>query len=108
VLSGDDALTLPLIALGCDGVISVVANACPKEFSKMVRLSLHGDFENARQIHYQLTDLINALFADGSPAGIKAALTFKKLCLDNLRLPLVPVNKEVRKLIKKLIDQIDN
>jgi 4-hydroxy-tetrahydrodipicolinate synthase len=108
VLSGDDGLTLPLIALGCDGVISVVANACPKEFSEMVRLSLQGDFEKARMIHYRLTDLINSLFADGSPAGIKAALTYKKLCLDYLRLPLVPVNKEVRTLIKKLIDQIDN
>jgi 4-hydroxy-tetrahydrodipicolinate synthase len=108
VLSGDDGLTLPLIAVGCEGVISVVANAFPKEFSKMVHLSLQGDFEKARQIHYQLIELINSLFADGSPAGIKAALTFKKLCTDNLRLPLVPVNKEVRALIKKLIDQTEN
>jgi len=107
VLSGDDGLTLPLIAAGCDGVISVVANAYPKEFSTMVRLSLQSDFEEARQIHYQLIDLINSLFADGSPAGIKAALTFKKLCLDNLRLPLVPVNKEIRSLINKLLDQTE-
>ena len=74
----------------------------------MVRLSLKGDFEKARQIHYQLADLIYALFADGSPAGIKAALSFKKLCLDNLRLPLVPANKEVHALINKLFDQIEN
>jgi len=107
VLSGDDGLSLPLIALGCDGVISVVANACPKEFSEMVRLSLKGDFEKARQLHYHLTDLINSLFADGSPAGIKAALSLKNLCHDILRLPLVPVNKEVRILIKKLIAQTE-
>jgi 4-hydroxy-tetrahydrodipicolinate synthase len=108
VLSGDDGLTLPLMALGCDGVISVVANVYPKEFSEMVRLSLQGEFEKARQIHYQLVDVINSLFADGSPAGIKAALTYKKLCTENLRLPLVPVNKEVHALIKKLIDHIEN
>ena len=108
VLSGDDGLTLPLIAAGCDGVISVVANAFPKEFSQMVRFSLEGDFQNARYIHFQLIELINSLFADGSPAGIKAALSIKKLCAENLRLPLVPVNKEVRTLIKKLIDQTEN
>lgn len=108
VLSGDDGITLPLIAVGCVGVISVVANAYPKEFSKMVRLSLQGDFEEARLIHYQLADFINSLFADGNPAGIKAALSYKKLCNDNLRLPLVPVNDEVRRLIKKLIDQNEN
>ena len=108
VLSGDDGLTLPLIAAGCDGVISVVANAFPNEFSKMVRLSLQGDFGKARHIHYQLIDFINSLFADGSPAGIKAALSYKKLCTNNLRLPLVPVNKEVNSLITKLIDQIQN
>jgi 4-hydroxy-tetrahydrodipicolinate synthase len=107
VLSGDDGLTLPLIALGCDGVISVVANACPKEFSEMVRFSLQGDFEKARQIHYKLADLINSLFADGSPAGIKAALSLKNLCHDILRLPLVSVNKEARTLIKRFIDQTE-
>jgi 4-hydroxy-tetrahydrodipicolinate synthase len=108
VLSGDDGLTLPLIALGCDGVISVVANACPREFSKMVQLCLQGDFEKARQIHFQLIDLINSLFADGSPAGIKAALTLKKLCAETLRLPLVPVNNEVHCLINQLMDQIED
>ena len=107
VLSGDDGLTLPLIAVGCDGVISVVANACPKEFSEMVRLSLNGDFKKARQIHYQLIELINSLFADGSPAGIKAALNYKKLCSENLRLPLVPVNKEVHSLINKIMNQFE-
>lgn len=108
VLSGDDGLTLPLIAAGCDGVISVVANAYPKEFSQMVQFGLTGDFEKARQIHFRLIELINSLFADGSPAGIKAALSIKKLCDENLRLPLVPVNKKVHTLIKKIMDQIEN
>jgi 4-hydroxy-tetrahydrodipicolinate synthase len=108
VLSGDDGLTLPLIAAGCDGVISVVANAFPKEFSKLVQFALTGDFEKARQIHFQLIEVINSLFADGSPSGIKAALSIKKLCAENLRLPLVPVNKDTRALIKNLMDQIEN
>ena len=106
VLSGDDGLTLPLLAAGCDGVISVVANIYPKEFSQMVNLCMKGDFEKARVIHFQLIDFINSLFADGSPAGIKAALSIKKLCTEQLRLPLVPVNKEVHSLIKKHIEQI--
>jgi 4-hydroxy-tetrahydrodipicolinate synthase len=108
VLSGDDGLTLPLIAAGCDGVISVLANAYPKEFSQMVQCGLTGDFEKARQIHFRFIELINSLFADGSPSGIKAALRIKKLCDENLRLPLVPVNKDTRTLIKNLIDQIEN
>jgi len=103
VLSGDDALTLPLLSMGADGVISVVANVFPKEFSDMVRLGLKGDFTKARQIHFRLLDFINALFADGSPAGVKAALEIKKLAGNYLRLPLVPVNTETYKLINQLI-----
>jgi 4-hydroxy-tetrahydrodipicolinate synthase len=102
VLSGDDGLTLPLIAAGADGVISVVANIYPVQFSGMVRDALYGDFDKSRKIHYLLTDFINALFLDGSPSGIKAALAMKKLCLEEVRLPLVPVNAEVREYIKKL------
>ncbi len=106
VISGDDGLTLPLLALGADGVISVVANAYPKEFSDMVRWGLEGDFEKARKIHFKLIDLINALFADGSPSGIKAALEIRQLCSNNLRLPLVPVNIETYALIQNLISEI--
>ncbi|MEI6173409.1 MAG: 4-hydroxy-tetrahydrodipicolinate synthase [Bacteroidota bacterium] len=108
VISGDDMLTLPLLAAGADGVISVSANAFPKEFSEMVRLGLTGDFQLARKIHYQLVDVSNSLFADGSPAGIKAALEIKKLCSSHLRLPLVQVNPEAYKLIEKLIDQLEH
>jgi 4-hydroxy-tetrahydrodipicolinate synthase len=107
VLSGDDGLTLPLIAAGADGVISVTANAYPKEFSEMVRLALDGNFKAARNLHYKLIDFTNALFADGSPSGIKAALEIKKLCHNYLRLPVVPVNQEANKLIHHCIDQIE-
>ena len=107
VLSGDDALTLPLIAAGADGVISVTANAFPKEFSKMVSHAREANFKSARAFHYKLVDFTNSLFADGSPSGIKAALELKKLCHNYLRLPLVPVNQEAYKLIHLCIDQIE-
>ncbi|MFH1161358.1 MAG: 4-hydroxy-tetrahydrodipicolinate synthase [bacterium] len=107
VISGDDGLTLPMLSVGAHGVISVAANAYPKEFSAMVRLGLKGNFIKAREFHFLLIDFINALFADGSPAGIKAALKRKKLCRDTLRLPLVPVNKDIENLMYKLIDQIE-
>ena len=106
VLSGDDGITLPLLAVGADGLISVTANALPKEVSDMVNLGLAGKFKEAAKIHYKLIDFTNALFADGSPAGIKAALEIQKLCSNYLRLPLVPVNQEVYLRIKQLIDQI--
>jgi len=107
VLSGDDAITLPLLAVGADGVISVTANAYPHEFSEMVRVGLSGDYIKARSIHYKLIDFTNALFADGSPAGIKAALEIKGLCHSHTRLPLVQVNKDVYQLIQKHIGQIE-
>ncbi|MCX6285592.1 MAG: 4-hydroxy-tetrahydrodipicolinate synthase [Bacteroidetes bacterium] len=104
VFSGDDALTLSLLALGTDGVISVVANVFPKEFSNMVRFGLKGDFGKARVLHFRLLDFINSIFADGSPAGVKAALELKKLAGNFLRLPLVPVNNATYKLIHQLIN----
>jgi 4-hydroxy-tetrahydrodipicolinate synthase len=105
VLSGDDGITLPLLAVGADGVISVTANACPNEVSEMVSLGLAGKFKPAGVLHYKLIDFTNALFADGSPSGIKAALEIKKLCSNYVRLPLVPVNQDVYNLIKKLTEQ---
>jgi len=107
VLSGDDALTLPMLAAGADGVISVVANAYPREFSDMVRQGMGGDFKKAKTNHFLLLDFINALFMDGSPAGIKAALEIKKLCRNELRLPLVGVRKEVYGLIRELMEGIE-
>jgi 4-hydroxy-tetrahydrodipicolinate synthase len=107
VISGDDGLTLPLLSAGADGVISVVANAYPREFSSMVRFGLKGDFSGARKIHYRLIDFINALFADGSPSGVKTALNRKKLCKEYVRLPLVQVNRETKKRILLLMNQIE-
>jgi len=93
VISGDDLLTLPLLGMGADGVISVIANAYPKLFSEMVLLGLKGDMENARKIHYKLTNFIRSVFADGNPSGIKAALEIKEIISNNLRLPLVKIEK---------------
>lgn len=106
VISGDDGLTLPMLSAGADGVISVIANAYPKEFSDMVRHGLAGNFEKARTIHFALIDIINAIFADGSPGGIKALLEMKKLCQNIQRLPLVSVNQETSKLIKTLSEKL--
>jgi 4-hydroxy-tetrahydrodipicolinate synthase len=106
VISGDDNLSLPLISLGADGVISVVANLLPALTSEMVRLGLLGNFEEARKIHYQLYDFVNLLFADGSPGGAKAALSSIGMCNNYLRLPLVPVSAEHRQKIAKLYKQL--
>ncbi len=103
VISGDDVLTLPIMSLGGDGVISVISNAYPKEFSKMISLCLDGKFAEAKTIHYKLLDIINAIFMEGSPAGIKAVLEIMKLTSNNLRLPLMPVGKTTYNFISKLI-----
>ena len=90
VISGDDALTFPMIACGAVGVISVIGNALPKEFSRMLRLGQNGEFEPARKIHHMFTDLFNLLFVDGNPAGVKAMLHEMGMIENVLRLPLVP------------------
>lgn len=95
VLSGDDALTLPHIAAGGDGVISVVGNAFPKRFSTMVHAALDGDMNAARMAHYDLLGIIPMLFAEGNPAGIKRVLATLGICKENVRLPLVPVSDEL-------------
>ena len=106
VLSGDDILTLPMLSMGAEGVISVVANAFPAEYSTMVRKGMDGDFAGARKIHFQLHEIINTLFADGNPSGIKAALDIMEICKNNVRLPLVKVNKGVYNQLKQLIEEI--
>jgi 4-hydroxy-tetrahydrodipicolinate synthase len=93
VISGDDLLTLPLLGMGADGVISVVANAFPKQFSEMVAFGLKGEMKKAREIHYKLTDFTKSVFADGNPSGIKAALEILEIISNNLRLPLVKIEK---------------
>lgn len=105
VISGDDALTLPIIAIGGDGVISVVANAFPKDFSEMTHQALRGNLKIAREIHYKLIDIIENLFVEGNPAGIKAALDILKFCPDNLRLPLVRVSKSTYNKLSSLLSE---
>jgi 4-hydroxy-tetrahydrodipicolinate synthase len=100
VISGDDALTFPLMALGGCGVISVVANAYPAEFSNMVRMLNALKIKEARKIQYKLVDMIGLLFEDGSPAGIKALLHTMGLCKNVLRLPLTPLSEGLYKKIK--------
>lgn len=89
VYSGDDVITLPMLALGADGVISVIANGFPKEFSDMTRHALAGDFETARELHYRLLPTMNLIFSEGNPTGIKALLHARGLIDNELRLPLI-------------------
>lgn len=103
VISGDDMLTLPIIASGGDGVISVVANAFPKDFSEMTRELLAGNIREGQKLHYKLTDIIEQLFADGNPAGIKAVLEQMKICSGNVRLPLVRVNKATQNALIEMV-----
>jgi 4-hydroxy-tetrahydrodipicolinate synthase len=103
VISGDDMLTLPMIAAGADGVISVVANAFPKDFSEMTRHILAGNVKEAQRLHYKLTDIIEQLFADGNPAGIKAVLELMKICGSTVRLPLVNVNKATQAALTEMV-----
>ncbi len=103
LISGDDAITYPILTLGGAGVISVVAMAEPAKMSKMVKLTFDGKFNEAKKIHFELLDLTNAIFQDGNPGGIKAALSIKGLIENNLRLPLVKVNKNTYETITKLI-----
>ncbi len=106
VISGDDLLTLPIIALGGAGVISVIANAYPAEWSEMVNNSLKQNFKAAREIFYRFIVIIELLFADGNPAGIKAVMNIMNLCQNNLRLPLVPVGKETYTMLRKAMENI--
>jgi 4-hydroxy-tetrahydrodipicolinate synthase len=103
VISGDDSITLPLMAAGADGVISVVSNAYPKAFSEMVRCSIEGNWIRARKLHYDLFDLIPLLFAEGSPSGIKFVMENKGLCKSTVRLPLAGISKGLQEKIKKTI-----
>ncbi|MBI4947873.1 MAG: 4-hydroxy-tetrahydrodipicolinate synthase [Bacteroidetes bacterium] len=99
VISGDDLITLPIIASGGDGVISVIANAFPKEFSEMVRQALAGNYSKAQNLHYKVDEFTRLIFADGNPAGVKCLLEKMKICSSYLRLPLVKVNSQLEKSI---------
>ena len=101
VLSGEDALTLPMISTGADGVISVVANAFPELFSEMVKLAMEGDFTKACVNHYRLLEVTKHFFAEGNPSGVKAALKARGVCEEELRLPLTKISENLRKSIIK-------
>jgi len=108
VISGDDALTLPMIALGATGVISVAANVLPKEMSQMVNLALKGDFKKAQQLHYKMLPLMNAMFEEGNPAGVKALLEIatQGQFTNALRMPLVKVSKPLYNKLASLYNEL--
>lgn len=107
VISGDDGITFPLITLGAAGVISVIGNALPREFSRMVRLALNGDYNNALVIHHKFTELFKLLFVDGNPAGVKAMLNAMGLIENELRLPLVPSRISTMEKITSIIKELN-
>jgi 4-hydroxy-tetrahydrodipicolinate synthase len=106
VISGDDGLALPLIACGAIGVISVIANAYPKQYSEMVDLCLAGKFNDARPLHGKMLPIINTLFAEGSPSGIKAYLSLMGIVKETFRLPVVSVGSELKNKITNLLNTI--
>lgn len=108
VISGEDALTLPMLSFGMDGVISVIGNAFPQEFSDMVRLGLDGNFEQASNLHFRLLKMIEYIFSEGNPGGIKSALKCLKICQDYLRLPLAPISEELAYQIREECTRIIN
>lgn len=107
VISGDDGIAYPLISLGAIGVISVIGNAFPKEFGKMVRLALNGDYENALKIHHEFTELFSLLFVDGNPAGVKSMLNAMGYIKNRLRLPLVPTRITTYEKIRVVLDNLN-
>jgi len=106
VWSGDDAITLPLVALGADGVISVVSNEVPALFSKMVRLALNKKFEEARKLHYKLLPLMNFNFVESNPIPVKAVLAEMELIEEVYRLPLVPLSDKYRNKMQKILKEL--
>ena len=108
VISGDDGITYPLIALGAVGVISVIGNAFPREFGRMVRLALEGDYDNARIIHSRFMELFDLLFVDGNPAGVKSMLNMMGFIENRLRLPLVPTRLTTYEKIKEILNRLQN
>lgn len=106
VLSGDDSLTFPMLAGGAEGVISVIGNALPKEFSQMISLEQEGKYEEAVKIHHSLTELYKLLFVDGNPAGVKAVLTEMGYIKNVLRLPLVPARETTIQKISQALQEL--
>ena len=106
VISGDDALTFPMISCGAVGVISVIGNALPRGFSKMIRLQMRGEYDGARKIHHRFTDLFSLLFVDGNPAGVKAMLHEMGYIQNILRLPLVPTRISTLQRMSEIMKEL--
>ena len=100
IISGDDPLTFPMLTMGAEGVISVVANAYPEAFSKMVHSGLNANYEEAKNIHFDLLDVTKMLFEEGNPAGVKEALQYRSICSNELRLPLLKVSEQLAEKIQ--------
>lgn len=107
VISGDDGITYPLVALGAVGVISVIGNAFPREFSRMVRLALQGDYIHALDIHHKFAELFKLLFVDGNPAGVKAMLHAMGMIENKLRLPLVPTRITTFEAMRRILQELN-
>lgn len=105
VISGDDTLTLPILAVGGRGSIAVIPNLLPKRYTELVRAALAGDFTKARQLHYALFPIMRALFLEGNPAGIKAALALTGACSDEVRLPLFKQSDANRAILKRTLEE---
>ncbi len=108
LLSGEDNLTMPLISLGAQGVVSVASNVVPREFSRMVRFALDGKFEEARALHYELLELMRVNFIESNPGPVKAALAMRGIIKEYYRLPLVPVKPESKKKIREVLERLDS
>lgn len=106
VISGDDMMTIPIIAAGGSGVISVLANAFPAQCSEFVGHALKNNFKSAREVQFRFLEMIDLLFIEGNPSGVKAMLNLMNLCQNNLRLPLVPVSRPVYTRIQKAIEEV--
>ncbi|MFR2733010.1 4-hydroxy-tetrahydrodipicolinate synthase [Hoylesella buccalis] len=106
IISGDDALTFSMIASGAAGVISVIGNALPRDFSRMIRLEFQGEYEAARRIHHMFTELYSLLFVDGNPAGVKALLNDMGYIENVLRLPLVPTTIKTKEKMADILKEI--
>jgi 4-hydroxy-tetrahydrodipicolinate synthase len=106
VISGDDMMTIPIIAAGGTGIISVLANAYPVQTSELVNNALKNNFKAAREIQFRFLEMIELLFTDGNPSGVKAMLNILNICHNNLRLPLVPVSRTVYTRIQKAMDEV--
>jgi 4-hydroxy-tetrahydrodipicolinate synthase len=107
VISGDDLMSIPVISIGGAGVISVLANAFPAHASELVNHALKNNFKSARDIQFRLLEIIELLFIEGNPSGVKDMMNLMSICQNYLRLPLVPVSRPIHTRIQKAVDELN-